>query len=71
MKVLQCVKCFNREKSDRELRLTLWRDAIAGHNIFFVAGYYEGSAVLVSRPAAQLLIDQGVMGAEFIPVATS
>jgi len=71
MQVLRSVKCFDRKMSTQQRQLTLVRDAAAGHNIFFVGGYYEGQAVIVSRAAAQLMIDQGVTGATFIPVATS
>ncbi|MDB5386577.1 MAG: hypothetical protein JWM11_2223 [Planctomycetaceae bacterium] len=71
MQVLQNVECFDRETSDRKQHLTLFRNIAAGHNIFFVAGYSEGQYVLVSRSAAQLLIDQGVMGAAFVPVGTN
>ena len=71
MKVLQCVTCFDREAYNQQHRLRLRKDALGGHNIFFVAEYYEGRAVLVSRAAAQLFLDLDVIGAEFVPVATS
>lgn len=71
MQVLQSLKCFDRTTSDRQQRLTLFQNVAAGHNFFFVAGYDTGSAVIVSRAAAQLMIDAGVTGTEFIPVATT
>ena len=71
MKVLNCVPCLNYEESQRQQRVILQTDTIGGRHIFFVTGYYEGRCVLVSRPVAQLLIDEGVLGAEFIPVGTS
>ena len=70
MKIMHCVNCYDRDESRRQYRLTLSRKAAAGRNIFFVAGYYEGLAVIVSRPVAQLFIDQEVVGAEFVPIAT-
>lgn len=66
--VLHCVRCFDREESNRLCRVILRNEVISGHNIFCVAGYYEGLVVFVSRPVAQFLIDQGVTGIEFVPV---
>lgn len=71
MQVLQSLKCYDRATSDSQQRLTLFQNVAAGHNFFFVAGYYTGSAVIVSRAAVQLMIDVGVTGAEYIPVATT
>lgn len=71
MQVLQTVDCYDGETSRRHSRLTLRTHAAAGHNVFFLKDYYEGRAVVVSRAAAELMLEAGVRGAEFVPVAMS
>lgn len=71
MKVLQWVKCYDRKESQRVQKLTLHRESVAGHNIFYVEDYSRYGCVLVSRRCAQLMVDLQVIGASFVPVALS
>lgn len=68
MNILQSVDCYNRESSRENQRLELSRQAIGDVDVFFVKGYYEGSAIFVSHRLAKSMLDHGIIGADFVPV---
>lgn len=64
------IDCYDRSESNRLGRLVLKCEEIAAAGVFCVKGYYEGRSIFVSREIAQLMLDQGVTGASFVPVLT-
>lgn len=69
MHVLGRVRAYDREESTKRGALVLRQEAIGDKEIFFDFDYYEGLAVIVSRRLAQLMIEQGLTGVEFVPIA--